>query len=144
MVPSSLSSSHDSHHPARLVSKIRSVQRLPGQLQCCCDDVRAPYEISAIQEIHRCKHIISAVLRICAKTLIIFTFCRDAQNAHKDPQLNGKTLLTLLQAPAGCITRYVQLLSKLFEATSPMHPDYAGLRASKQRITDIFAQMNKK
>ncbi|KAI7865848.1 hypothetical protein BDF14DRAFT_1729427, partial [Spinellus fusiger] len=48
--------------------------------------------------------------------------------------LKGATLLSLLQIPAGCINRYALIMSKLAEATSPMHPDCAGLLACKQKI----------
>lgn len=46
----------------------------------------------------------------------------------------GKTLLSLLQVPAGCPSRYTQLVSKLYEATPPLHPDYTNLRSCRRQF----------
>ncbi|ORY93849.1 Dbl homology domain-containing protein [Syncephalastrum racemosum] len=64
-------------------------------------------------------------------------FKKFIDTAHKEPALQGATLLSLLQVPAGCITRYAHLITKLAEATSPMHPDYHGLGQCRQRIQQL-------
>ncbi|KAI7854292.1 Dbl homology domain-containing protein [Circinella umbellata] len=71
-------------------------------------------------------------------------FKKFIDSAHKDPSLKGATLLSLLQIPAGCINRYAQLISKLAEVTTPMHPDYMGLISCKHRIVTLAADMKSK
>ncbi|KAI8393644.1 Dbl homology domain-containing protein [Radiomyces spectabilis] len=68
-------------------------------------------------------------------------FKKFIDSAHKDATLKGATLLSLLQIPAGCVSRYAQLMSKLADATTPMHPDYAGLRKCKKRILSLAEQI---
>ncbi|KAG0173934.1 hypothetical protein DFQ30_006566 [Apophysomyces sp. BC1015] len=71
-------------------------------------------------------------------------FKKFIDSAHKDPALKGATLISLLQIPVGCITRYAQLIPKLVEVTSPMHPDYAGLLKCKHWILAIAEEMKPK
>ncbi|KAI7856591.1 Dbl homology domain-containing protein [Circinella umbellata] len=71
-------------------------------------------------------------------------FKKFIDNAHKDAQLKGATLLALLQTPAGCISRYAQLMTRIADATSPMHPDYVQLLQCKQRIVSIAEEMKAK
>ncbi|KAI9487261.1 MAG: Dbl homology domain-containing protein [Benjaminiella poitrasii] len=58
-------------------------------------------------------------------------FKKFITTAHKDKSLKGASLLSLIQLPIGCIDRYVDIITKLFEATPTMHPDYSGLHKSK-------------
>ncbi|CDS02878.1 hypothetical protein LRAMOSA00281 [Lichtheimia ramosa] len=71
-------------------------------------------------------------------------FKKFIDNAHKNPAVKGATLLSLLQTPAGCISRYAQLMTKLADATSPMHPDYVALNQCRQRMQAIAEEMKKK
>ncbi|KAF7725249.1 Protein T2 [Apophysomyces ossiformis] len=68
-------------------------------------------------------------------------FKKFVDSAHKDPVLKGATLLSLLQIPAGCVSRHAQLIAKLADATSPMHPDYGGLAKSKQQAIALFDEI---
>ncbi|KAJ8661439.1 hypothetical protein O0I10_002705 [Lichtheimia ornata] len=60
-------------------------------------------------------------------------FIENAQNELTGVH-QGKTLLSLLQVPAGCPSRYTQLVSKLYEATPPLHPDYTNLRSCRRQF----------
>ncbi|KAI9480247.1 Dbl homology domain-containing protein [Zychaea mexicana] len=71
-------------------------------------------------------------------------FKKFIDSAHKDSSLRGATLLSLLQIPAGCINRYAQLISKLADVTTPMHPDYMGLLTCKQRIIALAEEIKPK
>ncbi|KAI9248516.1 Dbl homology domain-containing protein [Phascolomyces articulosus] len=71
-------------------------------------------------------------------------FKKFIDSAHKDPSLKGATLLSLLQIPAGCINRYAQLIGKLADVTTPMHPDYMGLQTCKQRIMALATEIKLK
>ncbi|KAG0192822.1 Protein T2 [Apophysomyces sp. BC1034] len=68
-------------------------------------------------------------------------FKKFVDSAHKDPILKGATLLSLLQIPAGCVSRHAQLISKLADATSPMHPDFGGLQKCKQQVLVLFDEI---
>ncbi|KAI9323760.1 Dbl homology domain-containing protein [Dichotomocladium elegans] len=68
-------------------------------------------------------------------------FKKFIDSTHKDPALKGATLLSLLQTPAGCISRYAQLMSHLADATSPMHPDHVALKFCKQKMLSIAEEM---
>ncbi|KAI8331548.1 Dbl homology domain-containing protein [Chlamydoabsidia padenii] len=55
-------------------------------------------------------------------------FKKFIELAHKDPALKGATLLSLLQIPTGCVNRYVQITTRLSDATHYMHPEYMKLQ----------------
>ncbi|KAI7898499.1 Dbl homology domain-containing protein [Cokeromyces recurvatus] len=61
-------------------------------------------------------------------------FKKFIATAHKDKSLKGASLLSLIQLPVRCIDRYVDVITKLAEVTSSLHPDYVGLQASKSWI----------
>ncbi|KAL0090877.1 Dbl homology domain-containing protein [Phycomyces blakesleeanus] len=71
-------------------------------------------------------------------------FKKFVETAHKDPSLKGATLLSLLQIPAGCISRYALLMTRLADMTSPMHPDYAGLLSCKRQIIGLAEEIKVK
>ncbi|ORY90992.1 Dbl homology domain-containing protein [Syncephalastrum racemosum] len=71
-------------------------------------------------------------------------FKKFIDNAHKHASLRGATLLSLLQIPAGCVNRYAQLVTKLADVTTPMHPDYAGLQQCKQKIQALEEEIRHK
>ncbi|CDH55192.1 hypothetical protein RO3G_04521 [Lichtheimia corymbifera JMRC:FSU:9682] len=71
-------------------------------------------------------------------------FKKFIDSAHKDPSLRGATLLSLLQIPAGCINRYAQLISKLADMTTPMHPDHMGLGSCKQMVLNLAEELKPK
>ncbi|ORZ24125.1 Dbl homology domain-containing protein [Absidia repens] len=63
---------------------------------------------------------------------------------HKDPSLKGATLLSLLQIPTGCVNRYIQIVIRLADATSPMHPDYSGLQNLKESMLGLSEEIRPK
>ncbi|KAI9313960.1 Dbl homology domain-containing protein [Dichotomocladium elegans] len=65
-------------------------------------------------------------------------FRKFMDTVHLDPSLEGATLPSLLQLPASCPSRYAQLISKLVEHTSPLHPDYAHLTQCRQDMLLIL------
>ncbi|KAI9022884.1 Dbl homology domain-containing protein [Phycomyces nitens] len=68
-------------------------------------------------------------------------FKKFVETAHKDQSLKGATLLSLLQIPAGCISRYALIMTRLADTTSPMHPDYAGLLSCKKQIISLAEEI---
>ncbi|KAL9559631.1 hypothetical protein MBANPS3_000337 [Mucor bainieri] len=64
-------------------------------------------------------------------------FKKFTETVDKNANLKGTTLLSLLQAPVSCISRYYKLVSKLADNTSSMHPDYVGLMQCKNRIQQV-------
>ncbi|KAI8381542.1 Dbl homology domain-containing protein [Radiomyces spectabilis] len=71
-------------------------------------------------------------------------FKKFVDAAHKDKALRGATLLSLLQLPITSINRYAVLMSKLADATSPMHPDYIGLQKCKQKFLALSDEIKPK
>ncbi|KAK4512689.1 putative component of NuA3 histone acetyltransferase complex [Mucor velutinosus] len=64
-------------------------------------------------------------------------FKKFTVTVDKNARLKGTTLLSFLQAPVLCISRYHKLVLKLADNTSSMHPDYVGLMQCKNRIHQI-------
>lgn len=63
---------------------------------------------------------------------------------HKDKNLKGSSLLSLIQLPAGCISRYADIIGRLADLTPALHPDYTGLRKSKAYIQQYRATIQEK
>ncbi|GAN02098.1 hypothetical protein MAM1_0016c01538 [Mucor ambiguus] len=64
-------------------------------------------------------------------------FKKFTETVDKNANLKGTTLLSFLQAPVSCISRYHKLVSMLADNTSSMHPDYVGLMQCKNRIQQV-------
>ncbi|CAO3628972.1 unnamed protein product [Mucor hiemalis] len=71
-------------------------------------------------------------------------FKKFLDTAHKDKSLKGSSLLSLLQLPAGCITRYVSIITRLADATHTMHPDNQGLQKAKAYIQHFQRSVHEK
>ncbi|KAI7896749.1 Dbl homology domain-containing protein [Mucor mucedo] len=71
-------------------------------------------------------------------------FKKFIDTVHKDKDLKGSSLLSLIQLPAGCISRYADIISRLADLTPALHPDYSGLRKSKAYIQHYRTTINEK
>ncbi|OBZ82583.1 FYVE, RhoGEF and PH domain-containing protein 4 [Choanephora cucurbitarum] len=71
-------------------------------------------------------------------------FKKFIDNAHKDKSLRGSTLISLIQLPIGCIDRYNELICRLSNNTSNMHPDFAGLQKCKTWIQQFRQSLEKR
>ncbi|KAI8380067.1 Dbl homology domain-containing protein [Blakeslea trispora] len=71
-------------------------------------------------------------------------FKKFIDNAHKDKSLRGSTLVSLIQLPIGCIDRYTEIITRLSDNTSSMHPDFTGLQKCKAWIQQFHQSLEKK